>query len=154
MPIIWYLCPYDVTKEALGVVRRPAISRYIPTFPDPNGSVWDEAETLGNALVVKVSAPDPVHATIQADPDFVVIPHLDATIPLAQRATLRVRLIALGFSNDELEATGWAATALLARLTSARTVFQRNAAGNGIDILPGRRTPGKTVTDIDRRLPG
>lgn len=151
MPIVWYLCPYDVTAPLGRVTRTPAISRYIPTFPDPQGSVWDEAEILGNHCVVKVDAPLAVHTTIQADPDFFVLP---TTIPANRRNVISTKLQALGYTSAEVTRANWDVAALLDLLTTASTLFQRNAAGDGIDVLPGRRAPHKTVAQINARLPG
>lgn len=150
--IVWYVCPYDVTKDPDGVLRTPAMHRYIPRVPNADGSNWDEAEILGNHIVVKVEAPLAVHATIQADPDFLVVP--TGTIPANRQAVVKTKLLALGYTDAEITATQWIAAELLARLTVAVSSIQKNAAGDGVDVLPGRRPSPKTVAQINARLPG
>ena len=147
----WYLCPYDVITRPIGVVRVPAIARYIATVPNVDGSLWDEAETLGNYLVVKVFAPITVHTLIQADADFVAIP---SVIPVSSQLTLKNKLVSLGFTAKEVDDTGFDVMLLLTLLTSVRTIFQKNLTNDGLNVLAGRRAAGKTVMDIQARLPG
>ena len=154
MPTAWYLCPYDVSVVAGRVQRKAAIARYLPSIPNPDGSLWDEAETLGNHLLVKVIAPDGLQTTIRSDPDFLVIPHLLPEIPPPRRAMIRHRLLGFGYTAAEIDSTGWKVVQLLALLTSASTRFQRRQDGSGIDILPGRFRSRKTAAQIEARLPG
>lgn len=147
----WYLCPYDIMNTTVGLTRIPAIYRYISTIPNVDNSIWDEAETLGNFLIVKVFTLPAVHILIQADRDFFIIP---VTINVSLQSLVRNKLISLGFTIEEINSTGFDRMQLLNLLTSVWTVYQRNITNDGLDILPGRRTAGKTVIDIEKRLPG
>src|SRR2546426_7508013 len=54
--VAWFIVPYDVSLRHGRVVRVCAMARFIPTIPNANGDVWDEAEILGNHTLVKVVA--------------------------------------------------------------------------------------------------
>ena len=150
MPFQWYLCPYDVSMSGGRVIRRPAIARYIPSVPNADGSNWDEAETLDNHVIVKVLAPDPVHAVIQLDPDFFLIP---SQIPLDLQAVVRIKLISLGYTTAEVDSTGFDSQQLLRLLTVAKSAVALNPQRDGI-VIGGRELPSKQVADIEARLPG
>ena len=155
MPVAWYVCPYDtVTSPTGGVGRSSAIRRYIPSVPNPDGSNWDEAEVVGNSVVVKVSALAAVHVTISADPDFLSIPTDMATVPAALRVGIRTRLNTLGYTDTEINGTGWSVTQLLALLTTAASVVTRKADNTGFEWTGARRVAPKTVAQIEERLPG
>lgn len=161
----WYVCPYDVFKPGdvnpndpdsavfKFLTRVPAIARYIPVVPNADGANWDEAEILRNWIVVKVQAPGALHAQIQADADFIHVPR-DVSIPPNLRNKIKKVLGVLGYTDQEISDTGWVTTQLLALLTTARSNWRKNATGNGIDLLLGRRVTAKLVSDIEKRLPG
>lgn len=153
MSVLWYLCPYDISSASGRVTRRCAMSRHIPSVPNADGAIWEEAEILGNHAAVKVSAPDAVHLTIQADVDFLLLP-LDGTTPVPVRAVLRSKLNALGYTDVELDATGWTRRELLRAITSVRQdILGPNATRDGV-LFGGRIPAGKSSNDIDRRLAG
>lgn len=152
--IRWYIAPFDVMLEGGDLTRTPGISRYIPTVPNPQGADFDEAEILGNHIVVKVNAPTALQDVIQADPDFVVIPATAATIPTADRAAIRAKLLALGYILKEINDANWLTANLFRLLTSA--VHQIIPSADGLSLVNTgiRKGPSKTVDDINRRLPG
>ena len=144
----WYLCPYDITTVGTRTFRTPAISRFIPSVPNADSANWDEAEILGNHVVVKVFAPDATHTLIQAEPDFFLIP-VGISVPNPQRNAVRTKLNALGYTDTEINGTGFVVTQLLALLTTAAQAKDVTGA-----LLPTRRPAPKTVAQIEARLPG
>lgn len=148
----WYVCPYDSTVHPTGgPARAAAIKRYIPAVPGPGGENWDEAEILGNHVVVKVRADDTLHTTILADSDFFEIPVDVPSIPSGRRTALRIRLLALGYVTGEVTGTNYSVTNILRLLTTAASVV--TVAGETFTPLPARRVAPKTVQDIENRLP-
>ena len=152
----WYLCPYDVTHN-VGTVelpqdrmeRRCAIYRHIPGLPDGNGSDWDEAETLNGWCLVWVKAIAAVHAVIEADGDFEIVPI--PTIPQSLRGRIRSRLRAFGYTDAEINGTGWDSFAIMTLATSAATNYRRTPGGDTIEedpAKPGRQPPPKKASEI------
>jgi hypothetical protein len=153
MATSWYLCPYDSAKLGPRLVRRPAMHRYYPVIPNAEEVVWEEAETLGNHCIVKVIGPDSAHATIRADASFFEFNPL-STIPSNRRNQVRNRLTSLGFTQAEVDATGFVITQLLALLTTAAAIIGPDATGNAVEAKPGRKVAPKTVAQIEANLPG
>lgn len=123
MPVEWYLCPYDTyTFDQQRIGRRPAIHRYIPTLPDGLGSDWDEAEILTGHCVVRVDTTAALHAVIQADLDFELIPF--PTVPTNLRGRVRNKLRGLGYTTAEIDATAWDTEALLDLVTVGTTAYR------------------------------
>ena len=149
----WYICPYDVLRLGrTGVIaRRCAMCRYIPNVPNINAADWDEAQILGNYAVVKVYAPSTIHTQLQADVDFLLMPHT-GIIAAGQQPLVQTTLTTLGYSISDILATGFDAAAVLSLLTTAIAIIQPNLAGDGIVIQTGRASPAKTVDDINARL--
>ena len=148
----WVICPYDTSqRRGLGKFSRiPSMRRYIRTSPRPDGAVWSEVEILGNHILVKVSAPTSLIDTIIADVDFLEIP---ARIQGRVRSEIRTKLNTLGYSDAELDATGWDQSALLRHLAiTGRNNVVKNEAGDGLEILSTRRLPSKTFEDIEREV--
>ena len=154
MPVRWYVCPYDTVTHLGTVGRRPAVARHIPSIPNPEGALWDEAEILGNSIVVKVSAPAATLLLIDADVDFLNIPVDQPQIASNLRATIRGRLLALGYLLAEVSDTNYVATALLQLLTTGVSNVQVNGTGTGFVWDSSRRIAPKTVGEIERILPG
>ena len=108
MEIGWFLVPY---KRRLGT-RRP--TRYcamddFTTLIVADGGAWTEAECLGNHAVVKVRASAAVLTTIEADVSFQRLPTTalqtvlrDLTV--GQRAALQTKVLALGYTQAEMDA--------------------------------------------------
>lgn len=147
----WYVCPYDVTTHGGLVARVPAIKRHIPVVPGPLGENWDEAEILGNHVVVKVEAPAEVHALIRADTDFRRIPLDMATIPTGARVALRTYLTGLGYTLAEVADTSWSVTQILRLLTTAASPL--SVVAGALVVGAGRRVAPKTVDRIEQLLP-
>ena len=150
----WYICPYDLTFFSSGrTLRTPAISRHIPAVPNPDTADWDEAEILGNHILVKVFAPAAQHAVIQADPDFLRIPG-GVSVPLLLRPLVQSKLEALGYTTAEITETNFLVLELLRMLTTAcHTVLGRTATNDGLRLGVRRPSP-KTFAHIEARLPG
>jgi len=151
----WYVCPYDTVAGPGGAVgRSPAIKRYIPSVPPspgPTDPTWDEAEILGNYLVVKVNAPAALHSTIRADADFRHVPLGEALIPVGERPGWRSYLTAVGYTLTEVNGSGWTGTGLLRLLTTAAGIVA--VEGGIFTVRPGRRVAPKTVDRVEERLP-
>lgn len=152
MPTKWYVCSRSSRPFRGSTVLEPAIKRHIPEIPNPDGALWDEAEILGNACVVKVQAPQAVLDVIDADLDFLEIPTDAATVPTNSRIGIRTRLTALGYTLTEVSDTNWAVTQLLALLTIA--VGNVVVSAGVVTVAAGRRPAPKTVSDIEQTLPG
>lgn len=149
MPVIWFICPYDVRVEKRRLQRSPSIRRYIPTHPRPDGAEWSEVEILGNHILVKVSAPQRLLNRVSADPDFTELPD---PIPVTSRTGITNILLALGYTQTEIDDTRWVVPTLLRVLASKRSPFRVNATRSGLELLPGIRVPGNTIDNIEARV--
>ena len=153
MPTAFYLCPYDTIPRAGQLpYRRCAMSRYVPTRPHLTGAFWDEAETLGNATLVKLSASPALHTTVRADADFLLLPFVAGQVPLANRPALIAYLVLLGYTATALNNTSWRRAALFDLLTDQVHHVEHDGLG-GIRLLPARRPGSRHATDLDRHLP-
>ena len=152
MPMNWYICPYDNDLRSDGslAARTPAMYRYIPVEPNPDGSHWEEVEVLGNHIIVKVDAPVAVHATIRGDSDFLAIPDDLSDIT----TVLRTVLTALGYTSAEIDTIGTTRESFFTMLQAhGRSQIKRNIANTGIDVLAGRKSyVGTPITDLDARM--
>lgn len=153
MATSWFLCPYDTITGGPRIFRRLSTCRYFPVIPNADGVVWDEAETLGNFGIAKVEGPDSALDTLRADADFFEFDPL-TTIPANRRNLVKNKLVSIGFTAAEVDATGYVVTQLLALLTTAAAIVGLNAGGTGLEVKPGRKVAPKTVAQIEARLPG
>lgn len=155
MPTSWFVCPYITFQSGRGPARRPKIAEvaYWPFIPNADGVVWEEGETLGNQCVVKVVGPDTALGRLRADSDFFELDP-SSTIPPNRRNQVQNKLVQMGFTSQEVDATGYVITALLALLTTAAAVVGVDATGTTIEVKPGRKVAPKTVAQIEARLPG
>jgi len=126
-----------------GIGRRVAITRYISGVPNPAGADWGEVETIRNYVLVKVSAPDALHRSIQRDGDVIHIPTDLPLIPADRRPTILARLEALGFTDREISATGWEPRQLLRLLASAVSEVRERLNQTGFVV--GIRLPADPI---------
>lgn len=153
MPSAWFICPYDTYKSRItGTAgRRCAMHRYLHALPDGEGSDWDEAETLSGHALVWVSTTAAKMALIEADADFLEIPTPSVTVA-KDRGLITDKMIALGYTQGELDATGWASSAVFDLLTVGMTAY-RVKQGTDDEVepnpdKPGRRPPRKLARQI------
>jgi hypothetical protein len=157
MATSWFLCPAVVIDFGTPVLRFRSFPKiqteYYPVIPNPEGVVWEEAETLGHFFVVKVVGPDSELARLRSDSEFF---ELDPTevITGGRRNQVRNKFEQLGFTQAEVDATGYTVTGLLALLTTACAIVGRNAGNTGLEVKPGRRVSPKTAAQVEARLPG
>jgi hypothetical protein len=143
----WYLCPYDTVGSGDRLYRRPAMCRYVPTVQPGQLPDWDEAETLGNRCLVRLDGDASLHATVQGDPDFLLLD--DTVIPAGKRNTVRTALLNLGFTLEEITATGYTMLGLGQLLTSCASTITPNAQRTGFVVDNAlRRGAGKTFSAI------
>lgn len=157
MPSAWFLCPYDVTTHPSGAIgRRCAMFRYLPVLGSAIAATWYELECLGNLTLVKVNAPMAMLTTISADPDFTRIPTGVTTVPAGQRPAVRSRLLAIGYTDSEITATGWNLRQIIRLIASLRHEVRERADLTGFEVVPGSpRHPRRPedADEIDRRVP-
>lgn len=151
MPTRYYLCPYDTAIRAGVRVRVPAMVRHLPRLPRDDGATWEEAETLGNHCLVKVSATVAVLTTVEDDADFLRIP-ASGEVRSGRRAALLAKLTALGFQSTEILSADWDASRLLALLASTSGGVEADGAG-GFRTTNRRLQPPKPLAVLERRLP-
>jgi len=132
--------------------------RYIPSVPllqliTPSTPQFDEVEICNNYTLVKVSAPQALLDTIDADPDFQSIPRL-ASIPANLRTRIRNKLLALGYDAADIDAANWNAEELLRLLPRLVHNVALSADKRSVVVGARRNGSGKNVDMIDKRLPG
>jgi hypothetical protein len=137
-----------------GVSRSYPIEEFIPFIPNPEGFTWSATEILGNYVLCKVSASDALHAQIAADSRFTQIPDrlTQATIPSNRRTAIRNKLVSLGYTATEVNATNWSVVNLLTLLTSGASPVEPDDTGRNIRILPGKIAT-RLWQDLDREVP-
>lgn len=156
MSIAWYICPYDTVirdEDEEGIIRRPGMSRYIPRVPNADGADWYESEILGNHILVKVSAPTALHVAIQADSNFIEIP-VGRDVSVGSRLALNVKLKTLGYTQQEIDDTGWETKELLELLLSVRSAVRLNIQKDGFQWTSERQAGGSSLVKIDARIAG
>ncbi len=143
MASAWFICPYDVFKSPVTKTagRRCAMHRYLHVLPDGEGSDWDEAETLDGHALVWVDTTAAKMALISADPDFLEVPTPDVTVA-KDRGLITDKMIALGYTQGEIDATGWVSNALFDLLTVAMNRY-RVRAGTDDQVEPNPEKPGR-----------
>ncbi len=141
MVIEYYLCPYDI--EIRGSLHRtPAMYRYIPVIPNPDGFKWSEIEIIGNHCMVKVDCSESMHLQMQADVDFMILPEV-FTIPEMDR--LKGKLGLIGYEPVEIQSVTNLRTLLDMLVTGGRKIVKANGTKTDIEIVPGRVLLGKTL---------
>lgn len=143
----WYLCPYDTRPHPdprLGIVRVPAITRYIPTVQAGQPAPWEETEVLGNHVLVRVETDAAQHALIAADPDFTFLPE---TPTYEEREAMKNALRRLGYRGQELAASEGSRTAFFRLLASEVSEITVNARKTAF-VVGNRRRP--TPASFDR----
>ena len=153
MPVAWFICPMEALKHPTWqrVYRRCAMCRHIPSLPDGEGSDWDEAEILGSHTIVWVDTSVAKMALIAADPDFLEVPTPNVTVPKDQ-GLITDKMIALGYTQGEIDATGWVSNDLFDLLTVAMNRY-RAKPGTNDEVepnpdKPGRQPPRKLAAQI------
>ncbi len=152
MPEAWFICPYDLFKSFTGTAgRQCAMHRHIHALPDGNGSDWDEAEILGGHTIVWVNTTASKMASIKADPDFLEVPTPNVT-KAKDQGLITDKMIALGYTQGEIDATGWVSNTVFDLLTVAMNRYRvRAGTENEVEIdpdKPGRQPPRKMATQI------
>lgn len=145
METAWFICPYDVRVEHGRKLRVCAMNRHIPALPNAAGDLWDELEILNGQALVKVWGTPSAMSRIRADPDFVELPS-SGSVP----STIRDRLLLAGYAPTELVAG--TIEALRMRISVVRSALALNVQGD--IIMSGRVPTGKTVAEVDRKVPG
>jgi hypothetical protein len=107
MPTGWFLVPYR-RRPGGRVVRYCAMDDHTPAIRVAGGE-WAETEVLGQHAVVKVSGTTEILGELAAAPDVQRIPVARLDDPLssltnAQRTAIRNRVLALGYTAEELDA--------------------------------------------------
>jgi hypothetical protein len=121
--------------------------RYVPTVQPGQLPDWDEAETLGNRCLVRLDGDAGLHATVQADPDFLLLE--DTVIPAGKQNAVRTYLLNLGFTLAEITATGYTMLGLGQLLTSCASTITVNGPRTGFVVNSAlRRGGGKTFSQI------
>ena len=95
MPTAWYLIPYEIDPDVEGV-RRLAIAD--SAFKD-----WEESECMGDQAVTRVIDTQLQLDTLAASYTLICTEaDLDAVFDVGERAVLRARAIAAGYTEEQV----------------------------------------------------
>lgn len=110
MPVAWFICPYKRRNPGQVPPERYCAMDDFSAQIFADGGNWDETEILGDAAIVKVRANAGTLTTINAAAGFIRIPnHVDLNDTLGdltagQRTAILGKLLALGYSQNEIDA--------------------------------------------------
>jgi hypothetical protein len=160
--LAWFICPYKRDPRTDKVARYCAMGDFNDLIV-ADGGRWSEAEILGDAALVKVSASAGTLTTINAAPGFLRFPnHVDLNDTLGdltanQRQALRDEALALGYTQAEIDAAlpaNWATVTLRQVLNFFRTrrLRPRYDAGTDTIVLDGAVQACKAVEVVDSEV--
>jgi hypothetical protein len=126
MAIAWFVCQYKLRPETRPI-RYCAMDDYTPAILADNGA-WTESEVLGGYAVVKVRAAAATLTTIAGTAGYYRIPAFTrladalATLTAAQRTAIQTRILAMGYTQAEID-TALGNTLALWRQKNLRTLL-------------------------------
>lgn len=146
----WYIAPYDTKDEPVkGLVRIPAIARYIPLVPNLSGADWGEEEILGNHVLAWVDAPEAFHTIIQQDPDFIWLKNSGGVLDQAETVKVRNALRKLGYGVEDL--TGLDVDSLAGKLLTKKSEITKSVNGRSF-IVGNEKATKNRLGDLKRRM--
>jgi hypothetical protein len=126
------------------------------------GGQWAETEVLGNYAIVKVRASDATLTTIAATEGFQRLPLTLLTESLssltgAQRTSIRNRLIAMGYTDTEINTAlganiGQRTLGQVLRFAASRRLKPRYDAMQDLIVLDGPVQTCRLIEDVDNEV--
>jgi len=160
MALAWFIAPYGRRDLRPGDIGRYCKMDDFTALIRADGGNWKETEVLGDCALVKVRASAATLATINAAPGMLRIPnHVSLTDTLgdltaAQRTAILNRLLAMGYTQAEIDAAlpaNWAVVTLgqVLRFAATRRLRPRYDAGTDAIVLDGPTQPVTPVESVD-----
>jgi hypothetical protein len=159
MPLAWFVAPYKRSNPGVTPPERYCAVDDFTAQIVADGGTWSETEVLGDCALVKVRASDATLAAINAAPGMLRIPnHTDLAdtlgdLTLAQRNAITNRLLAMGYTQAEIDAAlpnNWQNVTLgqVLRFAQKRRRRPRYDAATDSIICDGPIQPVRPVDDV------
>lgn len=166
MAIGWFICGYDIQAGGKGNVRECAMNRHNALIFGDGGN-WSNVEVLGGVALVKVRASASTLTTVSGTTGFsrltnhALITDSLSDLTVAQRNAITTRILAMGYTQAELDTTMGNTLALwrqksfetLLQFIAGRRVKSRFDFDTHQFVFDGPFIPcGKTVAMLDSEV--
>ena len=167
MALAWFVVPYkrrDIEPGRPG--RYCAMDDFTVTIHADAGA-WTETEVLGNVALVKVRASATILATIASTTGFYrvtnhwLLSDSLADLTTTQRNAIQTRLLAMGYTQAEINAVMGSTLALwrqmafgvLLNLIATRRLKPRYDTSTDTIICDGPIQPVRSIVSVDSEIP-